>query len=53
MPQMAPLSWLILFIFFTIMFIFFNIMNYYNFNTSKKSKENMMMSKSISFNWKW
>nr|QWB85938.1 ATP synthase F0 subunit 8 [Menesia sulphurata] len=51
MPQMAPLNWLILFMFFVIIFITFNIINYYAFcylpKNEKKSKT------LINFNWKW
>nr|QTC08139.1 ATP synthase F0 subunit 8 [Parachauliodes continentalis] len=52
MPQMAPLSWLILFIFFTILFIIFNIMNYYIYSPSlpSSSKTNL---KNYSLSWKW
>nr|YP_009443415.1 ATP synthase F0 subunit 8 [Pteroptyx maipo]ATR80199.1 ATP synthase F0 subunit 8 [Pteroptyx maipo] len=51
MPQMAPLSWLNLFIFFIIVFLMFNIMNYFSLiyknNIIKKNneKKNIM--------WKW
>nr|YP_010022527.1 ATP synthase F0 subunit 8 [Fannia scalaris]QOP39375.1 ATP synthase F0 subunit 8 [Fannia scalaris] len=34
MPQMAPISWLSLFIIFSITFMIFNMMNYYSFNPS-------------------
>nr|AUJ22870.1 ATP synthase F0 subunit 8 [Apocephalus antennatus] len=53
MPQMAPISWLILFIIFSTTFILFNIMNYFmSLNTSPES----LKQKSNSFksmNWKW
>nr|UFZ13245.1 ATP synthase F0 subunit 8 [Platychauliodes sp.] len=52
MPQMAPLSWLILFMFFTIMFIIFNMMNYFITNYSIPSTENKNIPMK-SFNWKW
>nr|UZA66531.1 ATP synthase F0 subunit 8 [Aromia bungii] len=51
MPQMAPLSWLTLFIYYSLVFILFNSINYYSFlyTTEKKS-----LSKKISkLNWKW
>nr|ALO70312.1 ATP synthase F0 subunit 8 [Astenus lyonessius] len=52
MPQMAPLNWLMLFIFFTMIFIMFNFINYYMFMyTPKMSKMNNYMKKTI--NWKW
>nr|UDD74618.1 ATP synthase F0 subunit 8 [Monodiamesa sp. 2 CZ-2021a] len=54
MPQMAPISWLILFFIFSITMILFNIMNYYctlpkNVN-SELSKSNFSNN---SMNWKW
>nr|AYR05245.1 ATP synthase F0 subunit 8 [Coleoptera sp. ACP-2013] len=51
MPQMAPLNWLTLLIYFLIVFFLINIMNYYNFNYKIK---NSFSSKSlIKLNWKW
>nr|YP_009409206.1 ATP synthase F0 subunit 8 [Archichauliodes deceptor]AOX48539.1 ATP synthase F0 subunit 8 [Archichauliodes deceptor] len=52
MPQMSPLNWLILFLFFSMIFIIFNILNYFILNYSNPS----MTEKSFSFkplNWKW
>nr|WKU83729.1 ATP synthase F0 subunit 8 [Alipumilio avispas] len=53
MPQMAPISWLSLFIIFSLTFLFFNMVNYYNYTPmmNKKSKMNKILSHS--FNWKW
>nr|QWB85758.1 ATP synthase F0 subunit 8 [Clytobius davidis] len=51
MPQMAPLNWLTLFLFFTFMFLTFNMMNFFSFSYQPKmSKE---VKKSIKLNWKW
>nr|AET13033.1 ATP synthase F0 subunit 8 [Bittacomorphella fenderiana] len=54
MPQMAPMSWLILFMFFSIIFIMFNMMNYYNsmpiYSSKTKSITNIKIN---SMNWKW
>nr|YP_009971685.1 ATP synthase F0 subunit 8 [Hymaea magna]QNG56369.1 ATP synthase F0 subunit 8 [Hymaea magna] len=51
MPQMMPLNWLTLFMFFTMIFFIYNSMNYFSFlytiKTFKSKKHN------ISFNWKW
>nr|ARH53860.1 ATP synthase F0 subunit 8 [Epuraea guttata] len=51
MPQMAPLNWLILFIYFVSIFFMHNILNYfcflYKIKTFKTSK------KTIKYNWKW
>nr|YP_009485898.1 ATP synthase F0 subunit 8 [Paroster microsturtensis]AVZ66476.1 ATP synthase F0 subunit 8 [Paroster microsturtensis] len=52
MPQMAPMNWLFLYLFFSMMFILFNFMNFYIFLI----KENNSMIKSMSMkfmNWKW
>nr|YP_009731710.1 ATP synthase F0 subunit 8 [Carpophilus dimidiatus]QHR79658.1 ATP synthase F0 subunit 8 [Carpophilus dimidiatus] len=51
MPQMAPLSWLLLFIYFIIIFFMFNVLNYFSFlykiKTFKSKKQ------PIKFSWKW
>nr|WRQ18124.1 ATP synthase F0 subunit 8 [Coproporus sp.] len=51
MPQMAPLNWTLLFIFFIIIFILFNIMNYYSLNYQPKTYKSKM--KNFLINWKW
>nr|YP_009185830.1 ATP synthase F0 subunit 8 [Euryusa optabilis]ALO70561.1 ATP synthase F0 subunit 8 [Euryusa optabilis] len=51
MPQMAPMSWLNLFIMFTITFLIFNSLNYFSFLYPPKSMKLMkMLTKN---NWKW
>nr|YP_010362074.1 ATP synthase F0 subunit 8 [Agriotes fuscicollis]UNQ87634.1 ATP synthase F0 subunit 8 [Agriotes fuscicollis] len=51
MPQMAPLSWLNLFILFILMFLILSTMNYFSFSYSIKSS---LSSKKVSLiNWKW
>nr|QWB85641.1 ATP synthase F0 subunit 8 [Tragosoma depsarium] len=51
MPQMAPLNWLTLFVYFSFILIIFNVMNFFSFNYSiEKSK--LFKVKSL-FNWKW
>nr|QTC08178.1 ATP synthase F0 subunit 8 [Parachauliodes rastellus] len=52
MPQMAPLNWLILFIFFTLLFIIFNIMNYYIYTPTLSSSSKINL-KNYSLTWKW
>uniref|UniRef100_A0AAU7YTX6 ATP synthase complex subunit 8 n=1 Tax=Conchapelopia togamaculosa TaxID=3154050 RepID=A0AAU7YTX6_9DIPT len=54
MPQMAPISWLILFIVFTITLILFNIFNYYSMlpKTPESLQQNNNFT-SNSLNWKW
>nr|QIJ59992.1 ATP synthase F0 subunit 8 [Agrypnus sp. YD-2019] len=51
MPQMAPLSWLNLFISFIAMFLIMSTLNYFSFSydNSQKSSE----KKTKKFNWKW
>nr|QZI85889.1 ATP synthase F0 subunit 8 [Agapanthia amurensis] len=51
MPQMAPLSWLTLFIYIIMIFLMFNISNFYNFNYIVK--KNKMSKIYLKFNWKW
>nr|UZG66084.1 ATP synthase F0 subunit 8 [Abscondita terminalis] len=51
MPQMAPLSWLKLFIFFIFIFMKFNMMNYFCLMYKSKNKKIMMSFKNISFKW--
>nr|YP_010946755.1 ATP synthase F0 subunit 8 [Pseudophoraspis kabakovi]WGO57512.1 ATP synthase F0 subunit 8 [Pseudophoraspis kabakovi] len=51
MPQMMPLSWLILYLFFIIMLFIFSFINYYTYlplpsNMKKYLSTNFM-------NWKW
>nr|WRO44809.1 ATP synthase F0 subunit 8 [Micropodabrus oudai] len=54
MPQMAPLSWLNLFMYFIMTFLIFNSLNYFYFNSSSsstnKNKTNFFKNK---FSWKW
>nr|UPX88078.1 ATP synthase F0 subunit 8 [Aedeomyia squamipennis] len=53
MPQMAPISWLTLFIIFSITFMIFNIKNYYNFlYPLSKTSQNLNIKKN-KMNWKW
>nr|YP_011026064.1 ATP synthase F0 subunit 8 [Arctolamia fruhstorferi]WQM87507.1 ATP synthase F0 subunit 8 [Arctolamia fruhstorferi] len=51
MPQMAPLSWLLMFFFFLLIFMLFNIMNYYFYIYKIKFIKNNKFL--ISYNWKW
>nr|YP_010576537.1 ATP synthase F0 subunit 8 [Oulema tristis]UZN44091.1 ATP synthase F0 subunit 8 [Oulema tristis] len=51
MPQMAPLNWITLMIYFILLFYMFNMLNYFiNVYTPLKSK---MSKKSTHLNWKW
>nr|YP_010443326.1 ATP synthase F0 subunit 8 [Coenochilus striatus]UTE83854.1 ATP synthase F0 subunit 8 [Coenochilus striatus] len=51
MPQMSPLSWLLMFIIFSITFILFNVLNYYCFLYPVKTSSQKKTIKKI--NWKW
>nr|UJG45296.1 ATP synthase F0 subunit 8 [Beris vallata] len=54
MPQMAPISWLTLFIIFTITFIMFNILNYFCFFNNTPQNNSPIKNNLInSMNWKW
>nr|AST14968.1 ATP synthase F0 subunit 8 [Galeruca sp. EMHAU-15083109] len=51
MPQMMPLNWVSLMLFFILIFILFNQTNYFNFLYKTKTLKTSM--KSTSYNWKW
>nr|AFQ62331.1 ATP synthase F0 subunit 8 [Dermestes peruvianus] len=51
MPQMAPMNWLTLFIFFTLTFLVLNSMNF--FQTNYQSKTSTSKKNTYKINWKW
>nr|UBN09032.1 ATP synthase F0 subunit 8 [Panesthia tryoni tryoni] len=51
MPQMMPLSWIMLYIFFISILFTFSFINYYSFIPLPLLKEKKMSSKIM--NWKW
>nr|QIV24747.1 ATP synthase F0 subunit 8 [Toxeutes arcuatus] len=51
MPQMAPLNWLTLFIFFVLVFLILNSVNFFSF--SYTIKKIPIKSEKFQFNWKW
>nr|QHF17843.1 ATP synthase F0 subunit 8 [Acrotaeniostola dissimilis] len=53
MPQMAPISWLSLFIIFSITFILFSMMNYYSIIPQSTKSDIKKSTMSNSLNWKW
>nr|WRO44744.1 ATP synthase F0 subunit 8 [Habronychus sp. 1 XYG-2024a]WRO45054.1 ATP synthase F0 subunit 8 [Habronychus sp. 2 XYG-2024a] len=53
MPQMAPLSWLNLFIFFIMVFLVFNSLNYFYFNKSFSTSEKKIKTFKNKMSWKW
>nr|YP_010586228.1 ATP synthase F0 subunit 8 [Himalopsyche eos]UZZ43990.1 ATP synthase F0 subunit 8 [Himalopsyche eos] len=52
MPQMMPMNWIMLFLFFIIIFIMFNMMNFclINYNFSNLKSKNIIK---FPMNWKW
>nr|YP_010462921.1 ATP synthase F0 subunit 8 [Epeorus unispinosus]UUJ36774.1 ATP synthase F0 subunit 8 [Epeorus unispinosus] len=52
MPQMAPLSWLLLFLTFSSALIFFSIMNYF-LTTHDAPALSSTQHSTPPFNWKW
>nr|YP_010146011.1 ATP synthase F0 subunit 8 [Tipula nova]QQO80814.1 ATP synthase F0 subunit 8 [Tipula nova] len=53
MPQMAPISWLLLFIIFSITLIIFNTLNYFSFLPSAPKILTTEKKSNLSMNWKW
>nr|APX40216.1 ATP synthase F0 subunit 8 [Psylliodes heydeni] len=53
MPQMMPLNWILLMMFFTLIFYFFNNLNFYSFLYNKNNNKNVMKSYKYKLNWKW
>nr|YP_008757585.1 ATP synthase F0 subunit 8 [Parajapyx emeryanus]AEV44850.1 ATP synthase F0 subunit 8 [Parajapyx emeryanus] len=52
MPQMSPLSWLILFMVFTLSYLGFLTMNYFSTFYSSKTPSQININ-STSHSWKW
>uniref|UniRef100_A0AAU7YUU2 ATP synthase complex subunit 8 n=1 Tax=Hepialus lagii (nomen nudum) TaxID=3140519 RepID=A0AAU7YUU2_9NEOP len=53
MPQMYPLNWIMLFIYFILIFILFNILNYYIYMYKSNNLNNKLFFKNINLTWKW
>nr|QGU85620.1 ATP synthase F0 subunit 8 [Paracercion v-nigrum] len=53
MPQMAPMSWLMLFMFFTVSLIVMATMNYYLFIPKMEKMEKEHSDSSKMMIWKW
>nr|QEH58853.1 ATP synthase F0 subunit 8 [Caroperla siveci] len=53
MPQMAPISWLSLFIVFSLILLMFNYLNYFSFFTSTPSISTDTKINQTAMNWKW
>nr|YP_009691999.1 ATP synthase F0 subunit 8 [Paradyschiria parvula]QEG77634.1 ATP synthase F0 subunit 8 [Paradyschiria parvula] len=52
MPQMSPLNWMILFIYFSILLFLFSLLTYFSFIPKMPKKLNKQIFPK-SFNWKW
>nr|YP_011020621.1 ATP synthase F0 subunit 8 [Anaxarcha graminea]WQH82612.1 ATP synthase F0 subunit 8 [Anaxarcha graminea] len=52
MPQMMPLNWLMLFLFFSGLLILFNVMNYYMF-INKNIPISLIKTQKKTLPWKW
>nr|YP_004564072.1 ATP synthase F0 subunit 8 [Libelloides macaronius]CBW30522.1 ATP synthase F0 subunit 8 [Libelloides macaronius] len=52
MPQMSPLSWWLLFMYFIILLLMFSIMNYFVFFYKAQEVDSMKIE-TKSMNWKW
>nr|YP_009967175.1 ATP synthase FO subunit 8 [Chalcidica minea]APO08593.1 ATP synthase FO subunit 8 [Chalcidica minea] len=53
MPQMMPINWIFMLLFFILIFFLFNIMNYYIFTFNNMNNSIKKMIKIKNFNWKW
>nr|AVN67351.1 ATP synthase F0 subunit 8 [Byrsotria rothi] len=51
MPQMMPLSWLSMYLFFILTLMLFSFTNYFSFIVNPLSSSKMIKIKSLS--WKW
>nr|QYK19514.1 ATP synthase subunit 8 [Neotriplax arisana] len=51
MPQMAPMNWLLLFIYFIAIFMMVNALVYFSFLYTPKPLKNTKPV--LKFNWKW
>nr|APX39419.1 ATP synthase F0 subunit 8 [Altica palustris] len=51
MPQMMPLNWMFLFMFFNLIYFLVNNFIYFSFLINKS--KNKFKIKKLNFNWKW
>nr|YP_010946729.1 ATP synthase F0 subunit 8 [Panesthia strelkovi]WGO57460.1 ATP synthase F0 subunit 8 [Panesthia strelkovi] len=51
MPQMMPLSWVVLYLFFIMILFIFSFINYYSFIHYPSLDKKKLSAKSV--NWKW
>nr|YP_010586007.1 ATP synthase F0 subunit 8 [Anisocentropus kawamurai]UZZ43743.1 ATP synthase F0 subunit 8 [Anisocentropus kawamurai] len=53
MPQMLPLNWLFLYIFFILLYIFFLKLNYFSYKPFFLKNNNNIIFLNNKLNWKW
>nr|WHU31453.1 ATP synthase F0 subunit 8 [Claassenia sp. 2 YNX-2023a] len=53
MPQMAPLSWLALFLVFTSTLLLFTFINYFSFLVGPPKTQDEIKISTNPMNWKW
>nr|QJD07236.1 ATP synthase F0 subunit 8 [Choroterpides apiculata (nomen nudum)] len=53
MPQMAPLSWIILYFLFSFTLIIFSSLNFFNYKTNPLNSSSQKIFNTNSLNWKW
>nr|AZJ16973.1 ATP synthase F0 subunit 8 [Caenis sp. JYZ-2018] len=54
MPQMAPISWLTLFILFSILYILYAMLNYFSaVPTPQQTSASIQKLNGTPYNWKW
>nr|YP_008815641.1 ATP synthase F0 subunit 8 [Dinocras cephalotes]AGZ03527.1 ATP synthase FO subunit 8 [Dinocras cephalotes] len=53
MPQMAPISWLILFLVFSCTLLTFNFLNYFSLLTLSPAAADSSQIQQTPLNWKW
>nr|QHH25538.1 ATP synthase F0 subunit 8 [Trypetoptera punctulata] len=53
MPQMAPISWLILFLVFSTVFLLFNILNYFAVVYTPQPLSSFSSKTTPTLTWKW
>nr|YP_010586280.1 ATP synthase F0 subunit 8 [Hydroptila angulata]UZZ44042.1 ATP synthase F0 subunit 8 [Hydroptila angulata] len=53
MPQMAPINWMFLFLFFLAMLLMFNILNYFNLKIMNLKTFHTNKINIPKISWKW
>nr|WNH42012.1 ATPase subunit 8 [Neoperla schuelei]WNH42013.1 ATPase subunit 8 [Neoperla schuelei] len=53
MPQMAPISWFLLFITFSGTLLMFNFLNYYTFLPASPKATSQQITEQKPLTWKW